>query len=489
MTDEQIIQEQDAGGLSSEELMARIREEARFLEQVVEEQPLVRRTPELPEWRAPSLEFPVKAVYHVNEFLVYDGVEFVVNAYRGILRREADESGLDTYVAFLREQGPQEKMAILLNLLESDEARASGVHVQGIRWEKFARRHAEKWWFQRRGFQTLFKLVRQLQRNNLQDYTLYNEGQRQHSQRAINTYLGKQHEMAAYLEQRQQQIAVDHEQLHAVVAHYRQDMQAVRQQMLGQQAQLNALLNELRDKVNGGELRPEQEVQLATHASDKLDAFYLAFENAARGDESEIRDQLSVYLPHLKAAGTVTTGAPLLDVGSGRGEWLALLRDEGLSAKGVDVSAVLADHCARQNLDVTVADGIAHLRSLPDASLGAVSAFHVIEHLPFESLYDLVEQCFRVLVPGGVVIFETPNPENLMVGSHTFYHDPTHRNPITPTLIEFLLQHLGLENTELLRLHPYPADALVVGMDPLTDRINGAFCGPQDFAVLGYKPA
>ena len=76
-----------------------------------------------------------------------------------------------------------------------------------------------------------------------------------------------------------------------------------------------------------------------------------------------------------------------------------------------------------------------------------------------------------------------------MVGSHTFYHDPTHRNPITPTLIEFLLRHLGFIDTDIERLHPYPDEARVQGMDPLTDRINGAFCGPQDFAISAVKPA
>ncbi|MGT2491386.1 hypothetical protein ACU4GD_14795 [Cupriavidus basilensis] len=41
--------------------------------------------------------------------------------------------------------------------------------------------------------------------------------------------------------------------------------------------------------------------------------------------------------------------------------------------------------------------------------------------------------CARALAPGGSILIETLNPENLLVGSHTFYHDFSHRNPVTPT--------------------------------------------------------
>jgi O-antigen chain-terminating methyltransferase len=87
-----------------------------------------------------------------------------------------------------------------------------------------------------------------------------------------------------------------------------------------------------------------------------------------------------------------------------------------------------------------------------------------------------------------LIIFETPNPENLLVATHTFYHDPTHKNPITPTGIEFLARYTGFSSTEIMRLHPYPQEAKIKGMDPLTERVNGHFCGPQDFAIVGRKP-
>ncbi|WP_172656331.1 hypothetical protein [Halomonas sp. PR-M31] len=100
-----------------------------------------------------------------------------------------------------------------------------------------------------------------------------------------------------------------------------------------------------------------------------------------------------------------------------------------------------------------------------------------------------MDEAQRVLAPGGVLILETPNPENILVGSHTFYHDPTHLNPLTPTAMSFLLTYHGFAEVEVRRFNPYPEEAKVPGNDALTERVNGHLCGPQDFAVVGLKAA
>jgi len=97
-------------------------------------------------------------------------------------------------------------------------------------------------------------------------------------------------------------------------------------------------------------------------------------------------------------------------------------------------------------------------------------------------------QAYRALVPGASILLETPNPENILVGSHTFYHDPTHRNPLTPNSVAFFLRYCGFADPEIRRLHPYPEAARVQGDDDLTARVNGHLCGPQDFAVIARKP-
>ena len=161
----------------------------------------------------------------------------------------------------------------------------------------------------------------------------------------------------------------------------------------------------------------------------------------------------------------------------------------GITARGVDTNAVMVALCRERGHSVEQGDALGLLQSLPDDSLGAVSGFHIIEHLPFEVFFALMRECRRVLQPEGFILFETPNPENLLVGSHTFYHDFTHRNPVTPTALQFLAQYHGFAELQIIRSSPYPDSAKVPGDDPLTRRVNGHLCGPQDFALLARKPA
>ena len=222
-------------------------------------------------------------------------------------------------------------------------------------------------------------------------------------------------------------------------------------------------------------------------SSNDLDAYYVAFEDANRGTQQEFVAKLGVYAGVFESLQATGQG-PLLDIGCGRGELLDYLREMGIAVQGVDTNPVMVALCRERGHTVSHADALERLRSQPDNSLGAVSGFHIIEHLPFETLFNLVRECWRVLQPNGFILFETPNPENILVGSHTFYHDFTHRHPVTPTAVQFLARYHGFTALEIIRSSPYPESAKVPGDDPLTRRVNGHLCGPQDFALLARKP-
>ncbi|MGV6876084.1 methyltransferase domain-containing protein, partial [Pseudochelatococcus sp. B33] len=218
----------------------------------------------------------------------------------------------------------------------------------------------------------------------------------------------------------------------------------------------------------------------------RLDAFYLAFEDAMRGPEDEIKAGLAYYLETIAAVTSVADG-PILDLGCGRGEWLSLLGENGYTARGIDLSPTMVGICRAKGLDATVIDALSALRALPDNSLSVVSGFHIIEHLPFPILFSVFEETYRALQPGGLMLFETPNPENLLVGAHTFYHDPTHRHPLTPSSMAFLARFHGFETIDFARLRPYPPEALVTVDSQAADRLNGHLYGPQDYAILARK--
>ena len=255
---------------------------------------------------------------------------------------------------------------------------------------------------------------------------------------------------------------------------------------LAQQKRLiNLFLEEARKRLP----EPFSQEQLQTFTDEEhhsLDAFYAAFENQFRGTREETHNKLKVYLPLIEEAKVGTQEAPILDIGCGRGEWLELMREHGDVARGIDINRVTLDECRARGLEVREKDAIAYLRSLPDASLGAVTGFHIIEHLPFEMLVELFTETARVLKPGGLVIFETPNPQNVIVGSYTFYLDPTHRHPLPSALVKFLAEFQGLYQVRIMNLHPRAEQARVESSE-LAERFNNYFYSSQDYSIVGYK--
>ncbi|BAZ67919.1 MAG: methyltransferase domain-containing protein [Pelatocladus maniniholoensis HA4357-MV3] len=235
---------------------------------------------------------------------------------------------------------------------------------------------------------------------------------------------------------------------------------------------------------------PFNQQQLQTFVQEEqhsLDAFYASFEDNFRGSFEDIFNRLKPYLPLIEQAKIGTPDSPILDVGCGRGEWLELLRESGYIARGLDINRVMIERCQTRGLEVIEADAIAHLLSLPDSCLGAVTGFHIIEHLPFPVLMKFVSEVVRILKPGGLAIFETPNPQNVLVGSCNFYFDPTHRHPLPSSLVKFIFEIHGFFQVKIINLHPFP-DNYKVGDSDLAERFNDYFYGPQDYAVVGYKP-
>jgi O-antigen chain-terminating methyltransferase len=231
-----------------------------------------------------------------------------------------------------------------------------------------------------------------------------------------------------------------------------------------------------------------QLAKLSDEDTYNLDSLYLALEDRFRGSREEIKDRMRYYLPMLQNQRIGTRRMPLLDLGCGRGEWLELLCESGLEARGVDANRIFVAACKERGLNVKGEDAVEHLRALPDASVGAVTGFHIIEHLPLGTLINLVDETVRVLKPGGMAIFETPNPQNVLVGCHNFYIDPTHRHPIPCLLAQFILEARGLCNVEIVQLHPYPESFRVRdGGVELAQRFNDYFYGPQDYAVIGRR--
>jgi len=211
--------------------------------------------------------------------------------------------------------------------------------------------------------------------------------------------------------------------------------------------------------------------------------FYIAFENRYRGSRELIKQRQTSYLPYIAPLKTVYPNLKAIDLGCGRGEWLELLKENGVDASGVDLDDAMLSSCIASNLKVKKIDAISALQELPNASLHIISGFHIAEHLPFEQLIELIHQALRVLSPGGLLILETPNSENINVATSSFYLDPTHRNPIPAQLLSFLMTYSGFAFTTELRLNAdiSPAEGAWLTLRNVLTGVS------RDYALIAQK--
>jgi 2-polyprenyl-3-methyl-5-hydroxy-6-metoxy-1,4-benzoquinol methylase len=221
---------------------------------------------------------------------------------------------------------------------------------------------------------------------------------------------------------------------------------------------------------------------------NSMAGLYMAFEEAFRGSQEEITERVGKYLPDLQQAGLQPDADIVIDIGCGRGEWLRVLAQAGYRARGCDSNEIMAGECQERGLDVVHKEAVEFLGGIPENSAGAVTAFHVVEHLSIESMLALIDSCLRVLRPGGILILETPNPLNVLVSCHSFYLDPTHVKPLPMQLLQFCVEARGFSNVRLKALHPYPEATRLRETSECAERFNEYFYGPQDYAIVATKP-
>lgn len=216
-----------------------------------------------------------------------------------------------------------------------------------------------------------------------------------------------------------------------------------------------------------------------------IDMFYRAFEERYYAPRHVIRQLRQQYLSFVEPLKAIYPGTSTFDIGCGRGEWLELMLEAGFQPLGVDLDEGMLQACQELHLPAHLGDAVVHLASLPDSSHAVITAFHLVEHISFDQLTEVVIQALRVLKPGGLLIMETPNPENIVVGTRNFYLDPTHQRPIPSLLLSFLTEHYGYARTKVLRLQEN-RDLLkctTLGLHNVFDGVS------PDYAVVAQKGA
>ena len=181
------------------------------------------------------------------------------------------------------------------------------------------------------------------------------------------------------------------------------------------------------------------------------DDFYVAFEEKFRGSEELIKERQKKYLKFINPLKILKDEVKALDIGCGRGEWISLLNENGFNARGIDINESMVKVASQKGLNAAVNDALGELRSLDENSIDIITAFQVVEHIKFDDVLELIKEAKRVLAPCGILILETPNPENIMVGTQWFYLDATHKHPIPCELLSFATHYYGLERNFIFK--------------------------------------
>jgi SAM-dependent methyltransferase len=231
-----------------------------------------------------------------------------------------------------------------------------------------------------------------------------------------------------------------------------------------------------------------------------LESFkYLGFEDQFRGSVDDIRRRLEAYV-------TVFAGQrDVLDVGCGRGEFLELLRERGIAARGVDMNHAMVEACRARGLDVAEGDALGHVASLADGSLGGIFAAQVVEHLAPDYLMAFLETAAHKLRPNGLLVLETINPACWLAFFESYIRDLTHVRPLHPETLQYLLRASGLHDVRIeykspvdpaAKLDPIrlpettlpPATAdIVQTFNENVAKLNARLFTFQDYAVIGRK--
>ena len=254
--------------------------------------------------------------------------------------------------------------------------------------------------------------------------------------------------------------------------------------------------------LSGQEVHKVQEVQGVQETSGAfraLDSYkYVGFEDQFRGSREDISARLESYLPAFAGA------AEVLDIGCGRGEFLELLAGAGIRAKGVDLNHEMAELCRSRGLDVTEADAVGYLSTLPDAALGGIFAAQVVEHLQPAYLLRFLELAFHKVRPGGRIVLETLNPACWVAFFDSYIRDITHVWPLHPETLKYLVLASGFIRADLEFRSPVaPHDRLqTVALPDGTDtaladltetfnanveKLNSRLFTHLDYAVIGAR--
>jgi len=187
----------------------------------------------------------------------------------------------------------------------------------------------------------------------------------------------------------------------------------------------------------------ENQNKLGYTDDSELNHGYASFEDIFRGPEDFIRLRQVRYLDF------INTDGKIIDIGSGRGEFLDVLREAGHTGLGIDNDASMVERASKKGHHVILRDAVTYLKAQASESISTIFSAQFVEHVDYEILRSFIHESFRSLCVGGVLIMETVNPYSIPA-FRTFWTDLTHQKPIFPEVLLALTQEGGFSEAQVI---------------------------------------
>src|SRR5207247_2228097 len=153
-------------------------------------------------------------------------------------------------------------------------------------------------------------------------------------------------------------------------------------------------------------------------------------------ESPRVSDKQRIYLSYLDH--DLSKRWPFLDLGCGRGEFLRILRGEGIQAVGVDINSTVIVPLRQEAFNVFEQDLLNFLETDRGTYSGA-SLLQVAEHLRHDEMERVIALVADRLAPGAPFILETPNPLSPFALA-VFHTDPTHITPLPPERVRYQIE-------------------------------------------------
>lgn len=203
-------------------------------------------------------------------------------------------------------------------------------------------------------------------------------------------------------------------------------------------------------------------------------------------DRESIKKQQGQYVKYFAGCKNV------LNIGSGRGEFLELLRENGILAKGVDTKEELVYQCRCFGFDADCSDVVEYLKT--QKNLDGIFCSQEIQKLPFDKIVRLCEEAYYRMQFGAKIVIQATGSTN----SDIFYLDPTYDKPVHPGSMKHLLESIGFKEVEIVFPEGSSSDHQIPHMisdsvnnlqqiNEAVDFVNDAFFKNKDYIIVGKK--